>query len=125
MTYRIDPDDESIPIRFDIGFLGYTSDLSKYGLKQFYENNIEHVEKFKFNSCDCELYLKDGTRIKAITYGERFLHGYKFDQLMLFDDNRWLIMDKRYKEIHEIQESTMYMSNVPDDYQVLFYEDIR
>jgi len=121
----MEPEDISTPIHFDIAFLGYTSELSRYGLKQFYENNIEQVEKFRINAYDCELHLKDGTTIKVITYSERYLHGYKFDQLMLFDDSRWLIMDKKYKEIHEIQESTMYMTNVPYDYRLLLYEDIR
>jgi len=118
------PEDSST-IYFDIAFLGYTSDLSKYGLKQFAENNKEQVDKFKCNTSECELYLKDGTHIKAISYGERYLHGYKFDQLMLFDDDRWLIMDHKFKEIHEIQECTMYTSNVPEECQILKYEDIR
>lgn len=124
MTYRSEPE-SSEPIYFDIAFLGYTSELSRYGLKQFAENNKEQVNKFKWDTYDCELYLKDGTRIKAISYSERFLHGYKFDQLMLFDDNRWLILDKRYKEIHRIKECTMYTSYVPYEHQLLLYEDIR
>jgi hypothetical protein len=124
ITYRSEPEDISKPIHFDLAMLGYNSDLSREGLRQFAENNKEQVEKLKWNTYDCELYLKDGTRIKAINYGERFLHGYKFDQLILFDDDRWQINDKRWHEIREIMESTMYTSYVPEDYQIIYYEDI-
>lgn len=114
----------STPIHFDIAFLGYNMDLSKKGLKEFAENNKEQVEKIRFNSCDYELYLKDGTRIKAIGYSENWLHGYKFDQLMLFDDDRWNIEIHKEEEIRMIKTRTMYMSNVPKEYQVLYYEDL-
>lgn len=121
MTYRSDPEDISRPITFDIAFLGYTSELSRYGLKQFAENNIEQVEK---RTRDV-LYLKDGTKITAIGYGENWCRGYKFDQLILFDDDRWLIKENKIKEIYKIEEGTMYMTNVPSYFQWLFYEDIR
>ncbi|MBU5331712.1 hypothetical protein KQI61_05845 [Anaerocolumna aminovalerica] len=86
----------STPITFDIGFLGYTSELSIKGLKKFAENNIEQVKDKKFNNCNAEVYLYDGTTIKAITYGMN-LRGYKFDQLVLFDDNRWNIGIERHQ----------------------------
>lgn len=115
---------ETEPRRFDLAFLGYTRELSVKGLRQFAENNKEQVEKFRFNSCDCELYLKDGTRIKAIGYSENWLHGYKFDQLILFDDDRWNIKTHKAEGIRMIKACTMYMSNVPEEFQILRYEDI-
>jgi hypothetical protein len=124
MTYRSEPEDISRPIYFDIALLGYNSDLSRKGLKQFAENNKEQVEKLRWNTYDCELYLKDGTRIKAVGYGDNWLHGYKFDQLILFDDDRWLIETEKYNRIREIIDHTMYMSNVPEEFQILHYEDL-
>ena len=121
MTYRNEPEDTSRPITFDIAFLGYTSEFSRYGLKQFAENNIEQVEK---RTRDV-LYLKDGTKITAIGYGENWCRGYKFDQLILFDDDRWNIEFDKMREIYNIVLGTMYISNVPDEFQILKYEDIR
>lgn len=121
----MEPEDVSTPIHFDIAILGYTSKLSNYGLRQIYENNNEQVERFKNTQYDCELYLKDGTKIKAISYGENYLHGYKFDQLILFDDDRWLIKEDKAKEIRMIKLCTMYISNVPEEFQIIEYEDIR
>jgi len=124
MTYRSEPEDISRPIHFDLALLGYTTALSRKGIKQLAENNKEQVEKLKWNTCDCELYLKDGTRIKAIGYGECWLHGYKFDQLILFDDDRWEIDIHRDKTIRMIKACTMYMSDVPEEFQIIRYEDI-
>lgn len=118
------PEDTTIPIRFDLALLGYTYELSRKGVRQIAENNKEQVEKFKNNRCDCELHLKDGTRIFAIGYGERWLRGYKFDQLILFDDNRWLIETDKNEEIRMIKVCTMGASDVPEEHQILYYEDI-
>lgn len=120
-TYRSEPEDISRPIYFDIVFLGYNSKLSRDGLRQFAENNKEQVEKF--NSINNELLLKDGTRIRAIGCGES-LRGYRFDQLILFDDDRWYIKTDKKDEIRMIMACTMYMSNVPEEHQILYYENI-
>ena len=115
-TYRSKPEDISTPILFDIGFLGYTSELSVKGLRQFAENNKEEIERVSYNSYNAEIRMKDGTRIRAITYGMN-LRGYRFDQLILFDDKRKLIgtADPQYTQIHNIIDCTMYMSNVPEE----------
>lgn len=125
-TYRSEPEDISKPIYFDIAILGYNNDLTRYGLRQLAENNKEQVEKLKWgaNVNNCELFLKDGTRIRAIGYGEHWLHGYKFDQLILFDDDRWNIEIHKKDEIRMIMACTMYMSNVPEEHQILYYENI-
>lgn len=125
MTYRSKPEDISSPITFDIAFLGYTRDLSVYGLRQFAENNEEQILKFNKSRDNCVLYLKDGTKITAIGYSENWCDGYKFDQLILFDDDRWHIEFDKMKEIGNIMLGTMCISNVPDEFQILRYEDIR
>lgn len=113
------------PRKLDIAFLGYTRELSIKGLRQFAENNKEQVLKFKSNSCESELYLTDGTRIIAIGYSENWQRRYKFDQLILFDDDRWLIETNKREEINNIRHRTMYISNVPEEFQILLYEDVR
>ncbi len=109
---------------FDIALMGYNSKLTKYGFRQFFENNREQVRAVYFESLI--IILKDGTRLKAITIvDERSLGGYRFDQLILFDDERWLIEFDRAEDIRIIKELTMQLSNVPEEFQILKYEDIR
>lgn len=109
---------------FDLAFLGYNAKLTKYGIRQFVDNNIEQVTQFdtKRNI----VYLKDGTMIKGlICSDDRSLRGYRFDQLILFDDDRWMIDFMREEEIRIIKALTMQLSNVPEEFQILKYEDIR
>ena len=94
-------------------------------MRQFAKNNEEQIDKFKNSKYDCVLYLKDGTKITAVGYEENWCRSYKFDQLILFDDDRWLIDINKYEKINRIIIGTMYMSTVPDEYQILRYEDIR
>ena len=116
---------EMQPREIDIGLLGYSDDLSRYGVRQIADNNAEQVVKYVNNYNDCELTLSNGTRIRAITNREQFIRGHKFDQLILFDDNRWMIKKARREDIYKIREFTMYMSNIPEEFQILEYEDIR
>jgi hypothetical protein len=125
MTYRSEPEDISRPITFDIAFLGYTRELSVKGLRQFAKNNEEQILKFNKSYDNCVLYLKDGTKITTIGYSKNWCRGYKFDQLILFDDDRWLIEFDKMREIYNIILGTMYISNVPEEFKILKYEDIR
>lgn len=109
---------------FDIAFIGYNSKLTGYGLRQFSENNREQVRAVYFDSL--VIILKDGTRIKGLRgIDERNLNGYRFDQLILFDDERWEIEWHREEDIRIIKALTMQLSNVPEEFQVLKYEDVR
>jgi len=109
---------------FDIAFLGYNAKLTNYGFRQFLENNREQIRAVYFESLI--IILKDGTRLKAIPIVDvRHLGGYRFDQLILFDDERWLIEWKRSEDIRIIKALTMQLSNVPEEFQILKYEDIR
>ena len=50
-TYRSEPEDVSRPIYFDLALLGYTTELSREGLKQLAENNKEQVCKLFIGFC--------------------------------------------------------------------------
>ncbi len=111
---------------YSLGFLGYTSELSKYGLRQFAENNEEQVRYI--DNARNEVKLNDGTTIKALNYGEissRGLTGHHLDQLILFDDERWLIGIHKGKEINEILSYMECVSRVPEDFRIIRYEDVR
>lgn len=71
--------------------------------------------------------LKDGTEIAGL-YENRVdgLRGHRFDQLILFDDERWMIKWERSEFIKRIIERCIsWYSCVPEEFQIIEYEDIR
>lgn len=111
-----------VPLK--IGFIGYNSQLTQDGLIQFAENNKEDVAIFKHRTS--YIRLKDGTEIAGL-YENRpdGLRGHKFDQIILFDDERWNITAHRYDFIKQvIGRCVSWYSCVPEEYQILKYEDI-
>lgn len=107
-----------------IGFIGYNSQLTQDGLRKFANNNEEDVEIFKYRKS--YIRLKDGTEMVGL-YENRGggLRGHRFDQLILFDDERWMIKWDRYNFIKTVIEKCMrWYSCVPEEFQVLEYEDI-
>lgn len=112
--------EQIVPLK--IGFIGYNSQLAQDGLRQFVENNEDDVEIFIYKQS--YIRLKDGTEIFGLY--ENSQKGNRLDQIILFDDDRWLIKSKRYHFIHFIFEHFInYYSCVPEEYQILEYEDIR
>lgn len=109
------------PLR--LGFMGYNTNLTLCGMRDFAENNREDVEFFAPNKR--YLRLKDGTEIYALLENGISLRGHDLDQLILYDDNRWEIKSHRYKFIIWILENLMYRSCVPDEFKILEYEDVR
>jgi len=107
----------------NIAILGYNVKQTIAGLRQITENNIEQV--ITINKTTHTVLLKDGTKLQAIlSLDERSLQGKHFDQLMLFDDNRWDIRDHRLKDIFYITNVGMRQSVIPEEFQIIEYEDI-
>lgn len=68
--------------------------------------------------------LKDGTEIFGL-YENRPNKGRMIDQLILFDDDRWLIKSEKHNFIHLImQYFVSQYSCVPEEFQILEYEDL-
>lgn len=112
-----------IPLK--IGFIGYNSQLTQDGLIQFAENNKEAVEIFEYRQN--YIRLKDGTEIFGLyeNRGENF-RSRILDQLILFDDERWMIKWKRQDFINRIIIRCLdWYSCVPEEFQILEYEDVR
>lgn len=108
------------PLR--LGFIGYNSNLTLYGMREFVENNKENVDYFSGNKR--YIRLKDGTCIFALLESNINIRGYDLDQLILFDDDRWEIKKKKCNFICWILENLMYRSCVPEEFQILEYEDV-
>lgn len=107
-----------------IGFIGYNSQLTQDGLRKFANNNKEDVAIFKKRTS--YIRLKDGTEIIGL-YENRVdgLRGNRLDQLILFDDERWMIKINRRNFIKEIiAKCISWYSCVPEEFQILEYEDI-
>ncbi len=89
---------------------------------QFAENNKEDVEIFKYKQS--YMRLKDGTEIFGL-YENRPNKGRMLDQLILFDDDRWLIKLEKHDFIHLIMQYFISQySCVHKEFQILEYEDI-
>ncbi len=112
-----------VPLK--IGLIGYNSKLTQEGLRQLVENNEEGVEIFKYRQS--YIRLKDGTEIFGL-YENRVdgLRGHRLDQLILFDDESWMIKWKRRNFIKQIIEKCVnWYSCVPEEFQILEYEDMQ
>ena len=115
--------EQIVPLK--IGFIGYNSQLTQKGLRQFAENNEEDVEIFKYTQS--YIRLKDGTEIIGLYENRKNdSRGHRLDQLILFDNERWMMKWKRCDFIKQIiQKCVNWYSCVPEKFQILEYEDIR
>lgn len=104
-----------------MALLGYNQKTTELGLKYFVRNNAEQVEDVDWFGK--KIRLKDGSTIRGIiSVDELCLHGKRFDQLILFDDNRWEIEWHRSEDIRTIKALTMYVSVIPEEFQIIKYE---
>ena len=109
------------PLPLRLALLGYNQHTTEQGLRYFINNNIEQIKGTSWR--DKKIHLKDGSTIKGITLvDEQSLRGKRFDQLILFDDNRWNIKWHREEDIRIIKVLTMYCSIIPDEFQIIDYE---
>lgn len=109
----------TLPLR--LALLGYNQKTTELGLKYFIDNNIEQIQGV--NWIGKEIRLKDGSTIKGIMSADELnLYGRRFDQLILFDDERWKIEWHRSEDIRIIKALTMYVSIIPEEFQIIKYE---
>lgn len=108
------------PRPLELVFMGYNAPLTDRFIQQFAADNAEQVAHF--NKARRFLTLTDGTRIKGVSPGvvQRGFDGYRFDQLILADDERELIYITAAREI-EIVRASLALSCVPEEFRVLYY----
>lgn len=114
--------EQIVPLK--IGFIGYNSKLTQDGLRQFVENNKEDIEIFKCRQG--YIRLKDGTEIVGL-YENKVgdLRSRRLDQLILFDNERWIIKWDRCDFIKRIITRCIdWYSCVLEEYQIIEYEDM-
>lgn len=111
----------TLPLR--LALLGYNQKTTEMGLRYFINNNADQIEGVSW--VNKEIRLKDGSTIRGIiSADELYLRGKRFDQLILFDDNRWEIEWYRSEDIRIIKALTMYISVIPEEFQIIKYEYI-
>lgn len=64
--------------------------------------------------------MQDGTRYKCFSTEEK-TRGHHIDQIILVDDNRWEVDWQQFELIDSLKHR-MYMSYVPDEFQIQRYE---
>lgn len=101
--------------------MGYNSEITKSMFKWFCENNKEEIKLCRNRGSDLFVIFKDGSEVIGITSSVNYMRGYKFDQLILCDDERWEIYWKRRSDINGLMDFTMNITNVPEEYQILEY----
>lgn len=103
-----------------IGLIAYNRQQAEEGLRVIAENNEEQVKYLDNN----KLVLQDDTTIYVLYDSPYQLRGRRFDQLVLFDDNRWNVLDTKRDFIVKILKEYIFpWSCVPVDYIVMQYEN--
>lgn len=115
-------EDNYLPMKLNIAFIGYNELLSNKGLKQFIDDNTEQIEKVLMSTYGSIVYLKDGTMIRTVSLSNNSIRGYKFDQYILFDDSRWLIESEKESEI-QLLIARSSLHRVPEEFQILKYKE--
>ena len=112
-----------IDVPFRLGLIGYDAKQTDEGLKQFIDNNEDQVAGVNWSAR--QIHLRDGSTIRGVqSVDDRRLAGMKFDQLILFDDDRWNIRWHREEDIRIIKAVSMNFSIVPEEFQLIEYENI-
>lgn len=104
-----------------IGVLGYSYDLSIKQLREIVNNDMTSKPKRITRN---NIIMEDGTKFTVIpssTDWINWIKGYKFDQLLLVDDNRWMIFNKHY-DLIEYLKGRLSISFVPEEFKILKYE---
>jgi len=112
-------------MREKIGVLGYDYPLTLKALQEIAENDMDskprHIRQTEVTMEDDTIYFALSGSLKAIMEKTR---GMKLDQIIIVDDFRWNIYQKRYDEIQflKVKLSENRQSLIPYGVRVLQYE---
>ena len=107
----------------EIAFLGYNAKLTDTFFREFVENNNDEIEKVTMREYgDSVAFFKDGTVVRTFSTLSHCRRGYKIDQILLCDDYRKEIYQKRGDDIRFIQDYCMYITCIPEEFQIIFMD---
>ena len=100
-----------------LGFIGFNEKQTHLYFDQMAYANREQTEKFYRR--DGLLVLTDGTKIYRIGSPES-IRARRYDQIIVADDERGLILLQRASELHHLNER-MAGSAIPEEFRWQFY----
>ena len=100
-----------------IGVVAYNYKLSCNAIKELAHNDETSTPR-KLSMGYCE--MQDGTIYKCFSTEEK-TRGLRIDQIILVDDDRWEVDWQQFELIDSLKHR-MYMSYVPDEFQIQRYE---
>ena len=104
---------------YNIAFIGYNEEQTRRYLEDLAVVNADQVRRVdRRNGC---VILKDGTTITRVLPIPEFLHGRRFDQVIVADDRRLHILFRRGPELREL-DRCMAGSVVPEHFRWQFYD---
>ena len=104
---------------YSIAFIGYNEEQTRRYLEDLAAVNADQVRRFdRRNGC---ITLKDGTTITRVLPVPDFLRGRRFDQVIVADDRRLQVFDRRYPEMMELNRC-MGGSIVPEHFRWQLYD---
>lgn len=87
------------------------------------EDNKEEIIKVVMRKNDDFIaFFKDGTVVRTFSPVSHIRRGYKIDQILLCDDNRKEIYQKRGDDIRFIQDYCMYITCIPEEFRIIFMD---
>lgn len=104
---------------YKLAFIGYNEAQTRTYFEDFAAMNLEQVRRF--DRRDGVITLHDGTTITRIPPIPEFLRGRRFDQTILADDRRMMILYHRAPELAALARC-MDGSEVPEDYRFVIYD---
>lgn len=105
------------PLR--IAVIGYNYEQTRMALESFILNNKEDIIDIK--KYRSTVVLIDRTEL-SIVNDITDIVGNNYDQLMVCDDYRWNVFEKKELLINAVVSSMKYYSCVPEEFQVMRYE---
>ena len=104
---------------YNIAFIGYNEEQTCRYLEDLAVVNADLVKRFERRNH--RVLLKDGTVISGVLSAPDFLHGRKFDQVIVADDRRCQIIYRRGRVLAELGRC-LCGSIVPEEFQWQFYD---
>lgn len=103
----------------DIAFIGWNEAQTRIYFEDLAVVNADQVRRY--DKREGIILLRDGTRITRVVPVPSFTVGRRFDQIIVADDRRLSIIDRRYPEILELIRCCE-RSVVPVDFRIQHYD---
>jgi hypothetical protein len=103
-----------------IAFIGFNAKQTHGALLQLAVDNADQVKRY--DRRQGSIVLRDGTEIMAVPPGDPVaLHGRRFDQIIIADDWRLMIMEHLRAELRALDRCCQH-SIVPEEFRYQIYD---